>query len=170
MIKLEQLVFVPLADALKMKGNQFEPCTDLLSIFQEVSASCGVPDIMLASIAMQESTCNPKAYSAGSTGLFQLSSDLCSPYDDCYDSKSNTEGGCNYIQTLLKQFDGNILESIGNYNGWFRGIKPQDYQNQPCATRQNWNYPQNVFNGFMQGIDGNTNGNVNDGCQGADSD
>jgi len=169
MIKLEQLVFMPLADALKLKNNQFSGCESLLSIFQEVSQSTGVPDIMLASIAMQESSCNPKSYSAGSTGLFQLSSDLCSPYSDCYDPKSNTEGGANYINTLLKQFNGNIAEVMGNYNGWYAGIKPSDVQNMPCAERQNWNYLQNIFNGFMQGVDGYSNGNVNDGCNGADS-
>jgi len=170
MIKLDQLVFVPLADALKMKNNQFASCSSLLSIFQEVAQSTGVPDILLASIAMQESSCNPKAYSAGSTGLFQLSSDLCKPYSDCYDSKSNTEGGANYINSLLKQFNGNIAEVMGNYNGWYKGIKPSDVQDMPCAERQNWNYLQNIFNGFMQGVDGYSNGNVDDGCQGADSD
>jgi len=55
------------------------------------SRCCSVPPILLASIAMQESTCNPGTVGgAGEQGLMQITPDKCggAPGGDCQDPVS----------------------------------------------------------------------------------
>jgi hypothetical protein len=42
---------------------------------------------------------------------------------------------------------------MGNYNGWWAGMTEFDANNYPeCARHNNLDYLQNVFNGFLQGV------------------
>ena len=105
-----------------------------------------VPPILLASIALQESTCNPDTVGgAGEQGLMQLTSDKCNeaPGGNCKDlvrshcfhgihtythsldglsQDYNIRTGAKFFSDTVASQGGNALEAIGMYNGWTRGM------------------------------------------------
>lgn len=87
-MKLDQIVSISMEDALGMSDNQFGACSKYLDIFNAASTKYNIPVLMLASFAMQESTCNPNASSGGTVGLFQLASANCPEGGDCMDPVS----------------------------------------------------------------------------------
>lgn len=43
---------------------------------------------------------------------------------------------------------------MGWYNGWYKGLTVEKANNYPiCAQHNNLDYLQNVFNGYLQGVD-----------------
>ncbi|EEB97355.1 hypothetical protein MPER_03341, partial [Moniliophthora perniciosa FA553] len=72
----------------------------------------GIPPIVLASfLAMQESTCNPSTVGGGGeVGLMQLTHEKCEGASDCFNPK------------LLDSNGGNVLQSLGAFNGWYPGM------------------------------------------------
>jgi len=89
---VSELTYVDLTDDLGSGNLPFAPCKQYFSMFNSVAKANGTPPIMMASFAMQESTCNPKSYSADCYGLFQLSGDKCpSDKNDRYDPMSSVE-------------------------------------------------------------------------------
>lgn len=84
-----------------------------------------VPSIMLASFALQESSCNPKTIGgAGEQGLMQITKEKCkgAPHGDCLDPDFNIRTGAKYFSDTLKSNNGDLLKSIGTYNGWKAGM------------------------------------------------
>jgi soluble lytic murein transglycosylase-like protein len=80
-----------------------------------------VPPILIASIAMQESTCNPNTVGgAGEQGLMQLTKDKCTqaPGGNCKDPNYNIQTGSKFFADSLKANGGDLLHTIGGYNGW----------------------------------------------------
>ena len=94
---------------------------------------------------MQESSCEPNAVGgAGEQGLMQLTKDKCSdaPSGNCKDPVSrgcvahphfilvlshvlqnyNIMTGAKYFSDTLNGNNGNLLLTIGGYNGWPRGL------------------------------------------------
>lgn len=96
---------------------------------------------MLASFAMQESSCNPNTVGgAGEQGLMQLTKDKCgaAPGGNCKDpvrtavdflsalpwhsyniQDYNIKTGAKFFSDTLNGNNGDLLKSIGQYNGWF---------------------------------------------------
>lgn len=91
---------------------------------------------------MQESSCNAETVGgAGEQGLMQLTKDKCggAPDGNCKDPVSyllnliyfaelvinkeyNIRTGTEFFSTTLKNNDGNLLLTLGNYNGWPEGM------------------------------------------------
>lgn len=83
-VTVDELAYVDLSNAL---DGYFKPCTDYVDKFNTIAIDLGVstaflrvartddrsqlPPILLASIAMTESTCNPQAY-GNAYGLMQI--------------------------------------------------------------------------------------------------
>lgn len=84
-----------------------------------------VPPILLASFALQESSCNPNTIGgAGEQGLMQITKEKCAgaPGGNCLDPWFNIMTGAQYFANTLKANHGDLLKSIGSYNGWFKGM------------------------------------------------
>jgi len=120
-----------------------------------MSTETGVPTIFLASIALQESGCNPSV-TGGATeiGMMQITPEKCPAEGDCYDADTNIAIGARYFKTVLDLNNGNLAAAMGNYNGWFEGLTVALANNYAvCAQHNNLDYLQNVFNGYLQGMD-----------------
>jgi hypothetical protein len=77
-VKVTDLKVASLADSVKSPNSPFQPCSDFIDIFYQYAGEFGLPPILLAGIAMQESTCNPGTVGgAGEQGLMQLTPDKC---------------------------------------------------------------------------------------------
>ena len=73
-LRLSQLKTVSLTDALKDPRSPFHACKPYLPLFNAAAKRHNLPPILLASLAMQESSCNPDARgdNGGAHGLMQL--------------------------------------------------------------------------------------------------
>lgn len=84
-----------------------------------------VPSIILASFALQESSCNPGTIGgAGEQGIMQITKEKCrgAPAGNCLDPDFNIRAGAKYFAETLKNNHGDLLKSIGMYNGWHTGM------------------------------------------------
>jgi len=144
---------------LKQDGNPFSACGQYQDAFDQYANEAGIPAIMMSAFAMQESSCQANAESSGTVGLFQLSPDKCNGVN-CYDPTTNIKIAAQFIKTTLASYDNNVVKMMGYYNGWENGIKTSDLDGVPCGQQQNFNYPHQMLNGWMHGIDGNTIGSI----------
>ncbi|GJJ06341.1 hypothetical protein Clacol_000532 [Clathrus columnatus] len=120
-VSVDQLIVADLDQAINDPGTPFKPCTPYIPLFKQYGKQFNIPPILLASIAMQESTCNPGAVGgAGEQGLMQITKDKCvgAPGGDCQNPNFNVETGAKFFSTLLQSNKGNVLATIGQYNGW----------------------------------------------------
>jgi hypothetical protein len=165
-VKLEELIVVSLESA---RHTAFASCSDeIIATFIEYGkqhngsfphrSSTGgcfllsvdsrrlVPAIVFASIAMQESGCNPQVVGgAGEQGLMQITPDKCkgAPNGNCKDivgfprhrffrvvgpcsstisQEFNIKTGTEYFVSVLEEDGGDILLTVGRYNGWKNGM------------------------------------------------
>lgn len=125
------------------------PCKKYDHHFQTAGSKHGVDPVILAVLAMQESSCDADA--GGPTpGLMQVSCDNY-PGGRCTDSvQDNVDAGTKYLKDQLDSAGGNAIEAFGSYNGWFtagsgmNGVKglTEDY---PCSSEGRSNgVPQNL--------------------------
>ncbi|KAH0559315.1 hypothetical protein GP486_004170 [Trichoglossum hirsutum] len=137
-------------------------CKQYESAFQTIGDKYHIDPVILASIAMQESSCNADV----SGGLMQV---YCGNYDNgrcTNDIIPNVDAGAKYLRTQLDASKNNIIKAFGLYNGWFtatesygknggRGLT-EDY---PChggvgnGGPQNLDYLQQMLNGWLLGRD-----------------
>ncbi|KAG2028259.1 hypothetical protein BDR03DRAFT_883586, partial [Suillus americanus] len=76
LIKIESIVTVDLSAVAYRADSAFANCKDFISTFEKYGSRYGIPAILLASFAMQESSCKPSTVGgAGEQGLMQLTSD-----------------------------------------------------------------------------------------------
>jgi hypothetical protein len=108
---------------------------------------------------MQESSCNPNTVGgAGEQGLMQLTSDKCvgTPNGNCQDVDFNIGAGAKFFSQLLNENDGDLLSSIGHYNGWFQGMTHADAtaaaHSGQCREQNNLDYLHQFLNGWCQNI------------------
>lgn len=160
-LALEDTIHISITD---FYGNIGSACQKYDSYFQSASSTYNVDAVILAVIAMQESSCNADA--GGPTpGLMQVSCDNY-PNGQCTDSiQDNVDAGTKYFKTQLDSANGNALVAFGSYNGWFtadsglnggKGLT-EDY---PCSAEgqsngepQNLDYLHQVLNGWFMGLD-----------------
>jgi hypothetical protein len=125
-VTLEDLKIVDLADALKDPNSPFHACTGaIIDKFYEKGNKYGISPTVLASIAMQESSCNPGTIGgAGEQGLMQITQDKCgrAPGGNCRDIDYNIDTGAAFFAQTLKDCGYNILEAAGKYNGYRIGL------------------------------------------------
>jgi hypothetical protein len=158
-VTLQNIVYKDLATVLQKPGNVFEACAPYLNIFQSLSDETGIPTILLASIALQESGCRADVTGgAGEIGMMQITSEKC-PTDgsNCFDPATNIGIGARYMKSRIDANDGNVAAGMGEYNGWRRGMTVASANNYAiCAQHNNLDYLHRVFNGYIQGIDPTT--------------
>lgn len=142
-VHVDDLKYVDLDTALQSGNSPFKACSTYVNLFKKHGKANGLPPILLAAFAMQESNCNP---SAPTGGLMQITSDKCgeAPNGDCNEPVSCSEPihgvpelthdgpfvhqdynigtAAKYFKTTLDQQNGDVLLTTGHYNGWFQGM------------------------------------------------
>jgi len=159
-ITFDNMIYISLDDALKMSNSPYNECSKYLDTFKTAAAANGIPDIVLAAFALQESSCNPDATGGGGEeGMFQLSSDKC-VNQDCKDPTVNTNIAAAFIKSQLAVADNNFLLVIGLYNGWEKGLTKAEAtkakDSSCCRCQNNLDYPHQYLNGWAQGINAYT--------------
>ncbi|KAF8919868.1 glycoside hydrolase family 23 protein, partial [Mucidula mucida] len=158
-IYLSDLHYVSLDDAIQSPGSPFQACSEYVWIFNKYGDQYGIPPIMMASFALQESTCNPATTGgAGEAGLMQLTSDKCydAPNGNCYDPEFNIMRATQYFSGLVKDHGGSILVPVGRYNGWNLGMTYAQATaarwSSCCRCQNNLDYLHQFLNGWMQNV------------------
>ncbi|KAH8696114.1 transglycosylase SLT domain protein [Talaromyces proteolyticus] len=158
---LDDLILVDLQTYYSGVG---QACQQYDQYFQSAGKQYNVSPVILAIIAMQESSCNANA--GGPTpGLMQVSCDNY-PNGVCTDSiQDNVDAGTNYLVSQINSSNGNAVQAFGSYNGWFtagnglnnnKGLTadyPCSSEGQSNGEPQNLDYIQQIFNGWMLGLD-----------------
>jgi len=151
---LDQLIYVTAEEALAMPNTPYAPCKSNMAKFNSYGAKYNLPPIMLMAFAMQESTCSQSVYnSAGTIGMFQLAPQNCKGVN-CKDLDTNFDQACKLIVQYLKDANDNVLQMVGAYNGWYKGITAAKAKTAPCNQQQNLDYLHQWANAWMQGKDG----------------
>ncbi|KAJ7091163.1 glycoside hydrolase family 23 protein [Mycena epipterygia] len=163
-ISVDNMIAADLSQAIKSPSTPFSACSAYVGMFEKYADQYGLPAIMLASFAMQESSCNPATVGgAGEQGLMQLTKDKCggAPGGNCKDPDFNIRTGAKYFADTLAGNNGNILLSIGEYNGWFEGLtvaKATAAKNTGCCRCQNnLDYLHQFMNGWIQNVNAYSN-------------
>ncbi|ORX35918.1 hypothetical protein BD324DRAFT_629536 [Kockovaella imperatae] len=146
-VSCQELVAVDL-DA----SGVFAPCAQYIDMFNQYGSQYGIHPIMLASFAMQESTCNAGATGKnGEAGLMQITPANCQAGNNCWDPNYNIQRGAQLFSQMVASNGGNCIAAIGNYNGWYSGMTQTSVYNTPiCTQQQNLDYLFQFTNGWMQ--------------------
>ncbi|CDO77312.1 Glycoside Hydrolase Family 23 protein [Trametes cinnabarina] len=159
-VKVSDIVTVDLQDAIKDPNTPFKACSDYIDLFVKYANQHGVPPILIASIAMQESSCNRNEVGgAGEQGLMQITQDKChgAPGGDCKDPDFNIRTGTAFFADTLNSNGGSLLLTLGNYNGWRKGMTYEDAtaaaHGKCCLCQNNLDYLQQTLNGWAMNID-----------------
>ncbi|KAF8070644.1 glycoside hydrolase family 23 protein [Lyophyllum atratum] len=158
-IKVTDVIAVPLSTAINSGKGPFLACSKYVHLFEQYGGQFNIPAIMLASFAMQESSCNPNTVGgAGEQGLMQITKEKCAgaPGGNCRDPDFNIRTGAKYFADTLKNNGGDLLLSIGSYNGWHKGLtfgKATAAAKTSCCTCQNnCDYLHQFLNGWLQNM------------------
>ncbi|KDQ53458.1 glycoside hydrolase family 23 protein [Jaapia argillacea MUCL 33604] len=159
-VKVSDIIAQYLPDAIKVNGSPFQACQKFVSTFEKYGQQFGVPSILLASFALQESSCNPNTVGgAGEQGLMQLTKDKCgdAPGGNCRDVDYNIRTGAKFFADTLNGNGGDLLKTIGEYNGWFVHMTYDDAtaagNGACCRCQNNLDYLHQFLNGWLQNID-----------------
>ncbi|GAA5872556.1 hypothetical protein JCM3774_006850 [Rhodotorula dairenensis] len=141
----------------------WEPCKPFVPLFEKYGAQTGLPPILLAAFAMQESTCNPHVLgdSGGAFGLMQITEDKCGgrDKDGCSEPDYNVRTGAEYFKKELDNAGGSFLEALARYNGWqpysmtYSSATAAAYSDC-CECQNNLDYLYQMTNGWMMGKTG----------------
>ncbi|KAJ7583936.1 glycoside hydrolase family 23 protein [Mycena floridula] len=159
LVKVSDIVAMDLDEALQSKDSPFQACKNYVGLFKKHAADNGLQPIMLAAFAMQESSCNPKTQGeGGEQGLMQITKDKCggAPNGDCKDPDFNIGAGASYFKGVLDSNKGDLLRSLGNYNGWSVGMTHAKAtgarKTSCCRCQNNLDYLHQFLNGWIQNI------------------
>jgi len=159
-IRMEDIITQPLSTAFTKPDSPFKACSQYIWIFEKYGAQYNIPPIILASFAMQESSCRADAVGGGGEqGLMQISTEKCAgaPPSDCRDPDFNIHTATKYFASTLKKNGGDVLISVGTYNGWYRGLTMRNAfaaaNSDCCRCQNNGDYLHQFFNGWCQNID-----------------
>ncbi|KAL5631939.1 hypothetical protein ACGC1H_000084 [Rhizoctonia solani] len=159
-VKITDLKYKDLGAELGSGNSIFKPCAQYSDIIYDAAGQYGLPPIMIASIMMQESSCNKDTVGGGGEqGLMQITHDKCgqAPNGNCKDPWYNIHTGAKYLADQINNNGGNVLKAVGTYNGWSDGMTygkatAARYTNC-CRCQNNLDYLHQFFNGWMQGKD-----------------
>ncbi|KAL1742473.1 lysozyme-like domain-containing protein [Schizophyllum fasciatum] len=159
-VTIHDIVAKDLSAAVKSSGTPFAACAAFTWMFEKYGNEHSIPPIMLAAFAMQESSCNANTVGgAGEQGLMQLTQDKCggAPEGNCKEPEFNIRKGAEYFRGVLDGNGGDLLLSIGAYNGWQRGMTygqatAARYSGN-CHWQNNLDYLHQFLNGWIQNID-----------------
>ncbi|GAA5963238.1 hypothetical protein JCM21900_006563 [Sporobolomyces salmonicolor] len=166
-IHLSQLRTLDLSTAQSMDNSVYTACKPYVGLFEKYGEREGVPPILLAAFAMQESSCNPSTTGddGGAYGLMQITADKCgdAPDGDCSDPEYNIKTAAAYFASTLAAHNSNFLLALGSYNGWHEGMTYDAaiaVRETCCECQQNLDYMQQMLNGWLLGYDGSQFGTV----------
>ncbi|CUA67098.1 hypothetical protein RSOLAG22IIIB_13243 [Rhizoctonia solani] len=159
-VKVSDLKFKDLTTEMSSGHSIFKNCAQFSNIIYDAAGQYGLPPIMIASIMMQESSCNKDTVGGGGEqGLMQITHDKCggAPNGDCKEPWYNIHTGAKYLADQINNNGGNVLKAVGTYNGWSDGMTyakatAARYTNC-CRCQNNLDYLHQFFNGWMQGKD-----------------
>lgn len=163
-IRIENVITQSLSSALNSGSSPFKACAPYIWIFEKYGGQFNIPPIILASFAMQESSCNPNTVGgAGEQGLMQITREKCGGLSDqaCRDPEFNIRTGAKFFADTLNGNGGNLLLSIGHYNGWFPGMTfgqaTAAAYSGCCRCQNNLDYLHQFLNGWCQNINAYSN-------------
>jgi hypothetical protein len=118
---------------------------------------------LLAAMAMEESHCDPTVSDGGNPanagGIMQIQG---TPEKGSADPATNIMQGAHELRNHIEESKGNVLEAIGSYNGWKRGLVVATMIHPPWGgASMNLDYIHQILNGWCQGIDGYSIGSYN---------
>lgn len=159
-IRMEDIIVQPLSSALEKSSSPFKACSKYIWIFEKYGSQYNIPPILLASFAMQESSCQADTIGGGGEqGLMQISPDKCvgAPNQSgCQDPEFNIRTATKYFADSLKNNNGDVLLSVGAYNGWYRALTKSEAfaaaNSACCRCQNNGDYLHQFFNGWCQNI------------------
>ncbi|KAJ7877090.1 glycoside hydrolase family 23 protein [Mycena olivaceomarginata] len=138
-ISIDRTVVVDLSDALQSSNSVFTACSHFVGLFQTYGETYNIPAIMLASFAMQD---NDKCAGA--------------PGGNCRDPDFNIRTAAAYFSNTLDGNQGDVLLSVGTYNGWYKGLTEAEAtaasNSSCCQCQNNLDYLFQFMNGWMQNI------------------
>jgi len=159
-IRIDQVKVVSLSEAIKSPSSPFRACSRFVPLFNRYAGQFGIPSIFLAAFALQESSCRPETVGGGGEqGLMQITRDKCggAPGGNCRDPDFNIRTGARFFADTLRNNNGNVLLSIGQYNGWRRGLTVAQAtaarHSACCRCQNNLDYLHQFLNGWCQNID-----------------
>jgi len=159
LIHIDGIVSVELSKVAYNPESAFYACTSFVPLFEKYAAQYGVPAIMLASFAMQESSCNPATVGGGGEqGMMQITPDKCggAPDGNCKDPDFNIQKGAHFFSEALKSANGDVLRAVGRYNGWYKRMTYEEAtaagRDGNCREQNNLDYLHQYLNGWMQGV------------------
>jgi hypothetical protein len=85
-LNLGNVRYKSLGEALAMPNSPYQACREYIHLFERYGAETGIPPIMIAAFALQESSCRPYITGGGGEqGLMQITRDKCggAPGGDC---------------------------------------------------------------------------------------
>ncbi|KIJ49621.1 glycoside hydrolase family 23 protein [Sphaerobolus stellatus SS14] len=158
-VQANQLITADFETALSSPGTPFGPCAPYWDLFRTYANQHGFSPLILASIAMQESTCNPGAVGGGGEqGLMQITKDKCgnAPGGNCQDPDYNIRTGAQFFADTLAGSGGNVIATLGKYNGWYTGLTyaaaTAARYTSCCRCQNNLDYLLQTLNGWLQNI------------------
>ncbi|GAA5872559.1 hypothetical protein JCM3774_006851 [Rhodotorula dairenensis] len=161
-VTLDNIKTVSIEHALAT-NSVWEPCKPFIPLFEKYGAQTGLPPILLAALALQESTCNPHVLgdSGGAFGLMQITQDKCGGRDNhgCSEPDYNVRTGAEYFKKELDNAGGSFLEALARYNGWqpysmtYSSATAAAYSDC-CHCQNNLDYLYQMANGWLLGRTG----------------
>lgn len=158
-ITIDEIITEDLSSAIQSSGTPFGACADYVHLFETYGSQNNIPAILLASFAMQESSCNPNTVGgAGEQGIMQLTKDKCTsaPDGNCKDLDYNIKTGARFFAQTLEDNGGSLLLAIGEYNGWYKGLTVAKAtaaaHTTCCRCQQNLDYLHQFLNGWCQNL------------------
>jgi len=159
-IAIEDIITQPLSTAFTESGSPFKACSQYIWIFEKYGAQYNIPPTLLASFAMQESSCQPGVVGGGGEqGLMQISPEKCAgaPKAGCKDPEFNIHTATKFFADTLNKNGGDVLRSVGSYNGWYPGLTMRNAfaaaNSACCRCQNNGDYLHQFLNGWCQNID-----------------
>lgn len=158
-VNVEQIVTVDLRTSLQSSSSPFHTCAAYLDLFEKYAGQHNLPPILFASFSLQESGCNPATVGgAGEQGLMQITQEKCvdAPNGNCKDPDYNIKTAIAYFAETLKEDNGNIVLSVGRYNGWYPGMTyakaTAAAKTDCCRCQNNLDYLVQFFDGWLLGL------------------
>lgn len=157
---VEDIYHISVQDFYAGIGSQ---CAQYDQYFQSAGAEYGVDPVILAVIAMQQSSCSTNTGNS-TPGLMEVSCDYY-PSGSCTNStQDNVNAGASYFTTQIAVAGDNVIQAFGLYNGWFTANSGMNgnrslTEDFPCSSQGQVNVPQNldylhqVLNGWLMGLD-----------------
>lgn len=157
---VKDIIVKDLNSTLQTPNSPFARCQQFFPYFYKYGQMYNVPPILIASFANQESGCDSQTHGgAGEIGLMQITPDKCggAPGGNCFDPDFNIHTATAYFAGRIAANNGNLLQAIGEYNGWYQGMTVQAAtaaaNTSCCHCQQNLDYVHQLLNGWLQNVD-----------------